>query len=100
VAPDPPTKGGYGFSPLACFLDATNEALAMLLRPGNRAPHNADDHIEVLELAEGQRAKEMTMTSSSQSGDPHILVGVDGSASSITALNWAAPVPSESGSRS
>ncbi len=47
----PTYKGGYGFSPLACFLDATNEALAILLRPGNRAPHNADDHIEVLDLA-------------------------------------------------
>lgn len=50
----PTYKGGYGFSPLACFLDATNEALAVLLRPGNRAPHNADDHIEVLDLALAQ----------------------------------------------
>ena len=47
----PNYKGGYGFSPLACFCDATNEALAILLRAGNRAPHNADDHIEVLDLA-------------------------------------------------
>jgi hypothetical protein len=39
---------------LACFLDATNEALAILLRPGNRAPHNVDDHIEVLDLALAQ----------------------------------------------
>ena len=50
----PTYKGGYGFSPLVCFLDATNEALAALLRPGNRAPHNADDHIAVLELALAQ----------------------------------------------
>jgi hypothetical protein len=50
----PTYKGGYGFSPLACFLDATNEALAVLLRPGNRAAHNADDHIEVLHLALAQ----------------------------------------------
>ncbi len=47
----PNYKGGYGFSPLACFLDATNEVLAILLRAGNRAPHNADDHLEVLDLA-------------------------------------------------
>ena len=50
----PTYKHGYGFSPLACFLDATNEALAILLRPGNRAPHNVDDHIEVLDLALAQ----------------------------------------------
>ena len=50
----PTYKRGYGFSPLACFLDATHEALAILLRPGNRAPHNADDHIEVLDLALAQ----------------------------------------------
>ena len=50
----PTYKGGYGFSPLVCFLDATNEALAALLRPGNRAAHNADDHIAVLELALAQ----------------------------------------------
>ena len=50
----PNYKGGYGFSPLACFLDATNEALAILLRSGNRAPHNTEDHIEVLDLALAQ----------------------------------------------
>jgi hypothetical protein len=50
----PTYKGGYGFSPLACFLDATNEALGMLLRPGNRSPQNPDDHIEVLDLALAQ----------------------------------------------
>jgi hypothetical protein len=50
----PTYKHGYGFSPLACFLDATNEALAIVLRPGNRAPHNVADHIEVLDLALAQ----------------------------------------------
>lgn len=47
----PTYKGGFGFHPLTCFLDATNEALAMLLRPGNASAHNADDHIAVLDLA-------------------------------------------------
>ena len=28
-------KGGFGFHPLFCFADATGEALAGLLRPGN-----------------------------------------------------------------
>ena len=50
----PNYKGGFGFHPLTCFLDATNEALAMLLRPGNRSAHHADDHIEVLDLALAQ----------------------------------------------
>jgi hypothetical protein len=47
----PNYKGGFGFHPLACFCDATNEALAMVLRPGNAGAHNVPDHIEVLELA-------------------------------------------------
>jgi len=50
----PTYKGGFGFHPLTCFLDATNEALAMLLRPGNASAHNADDHIAVLDLALAQ----------------------------------------------
>jgi hypothetical protein len=54
IGAGPTYKGGYGFSPLACFLDATNEALAILLRSGNRAPHNVVDHIEVLDLALAQ----------------------------------------------
>jgi hypothetical protein len=43
----------------------------------------------VLAWAE-DRTKEMTMTSASESSHPRIVVGVDGSASSIAALNWAA----------
>ena len=38
----PNYKGGFGFHPLACFLDATNEALAMVLAPGQRGAHNVD----------------------------------------------------------
>jgi hypothetical protein len=47
----PTYKGGFGFHPLGCFLDATNEALAVLLRPGNAAAFDAADHIAVLDLA-------------------------------------------------
>jgi len=54
IGAGPNYKGGYGFHPLACFCDATNEALAVLLRPGNAAAHDVDDHIEVLELALAQ----------------------------------------------
>ncbi len=50
----PTYKGGFGFHPLICFCDATNEALALLLRPGNAAAFNAEDHIAVLELALAQ----------------------------------------------
>jgi hypothetical protein len=54
IGAGPTYKGGYGFSPLACFLDATNEALAILLRAGNRSPHHPGDHVEVLDLALAQ----------------------------------------------
>jgi hypothetical protein len=50
----PTYKGGFGFSPMTCFCDATNEALAVLLRPGNAGPQNVDDHLKVLELALAQ----------------------------------------------
>jgi nucleotide-binding universal stress UspA family protein len=39
------------------------------------------------------------MTSSSRSGDPYILVGVDGSASSVATLNWAAHQAELTGAR-
>ena len=33
----PTYKHGFGFSPMLCYLDATGEALACILRPGNAA---------------------------------------------------------------
>jgi Transposase DDE domain group 1 len=44
-------KGGYGFHPLLCYLDETDEALAGLLRPGNAGANTAADHVEVLSRA-------------------------------------------------
>jgi hypothetical protein len=42
-------KGGFGFHPLlAC---CGREVLAAILRPGNAGANNADDHLEVFELA-------------------------------------------------
>ena len=41
-------KGGYGFHPLMAYLDATGEALAGMLRPGNAGSNTAADHVEVL----------------------------------------------------
>ena len=50
----PTYKGGFGFHPLCCFLDETDEALAGTLRSGNAGANNAQDHIEVLRAAISQ----------------------------------------------
>lgn len=50
----PTYKYGYGFYPLLACLDATGEALAGLLRPGNAGSRTATDHIVVLEAALAQ----------------------------------------------
>lgn len=47
----PTYKHGYGFHPLNAYLDATGEALASMLRPGNAGSGTAADHITVLDLA-------------------------------------------------
>jgi len=45
----PHFKGGYGFHPLFCFADATGEALAGHLRPGNAAANDVADLLSVLD---------------------------------------------------
>jgi hypothetical protein len=45
----PTYKRGFGFHPLCSYLDATGEALAGLLRPGNAGSGTAADHVEVLD---------------------------------------------------
>lgn len=50
----PTYKRGFGFHPLLVYLDATGEALAGRLRPGNAASNTTIDHVEVLEEALGQ----------------------------------------------
>lgn len=47
----PNYKRGFGFHPLLVYLDATGEALAGKLRPGNAASNTTADHIEVLDAA-------------------------------------------------
>jgi hypothetical protein len=54
----PNYKGGFGFHPLCCFVDESDEALAGKLRPGNAGANNADDHIEVLEASIAQLPSE------------------------------------------
>jgi hypothetical protein len=50
----PTYKRGFGFHPLNAYLDATGEALAGLLRPGNAGSGTAADHITVLDDALAQ----------------------------------------------
>jgi hypothetical protein len=47
-------KKSYGYHPLLCFLDATGEALAGILRSGNAGSNTAADHTRVLDLALAQ----------------------------------------------
>jgi hypothetical protein len=42
-------KGGFGFNPL--LVTCGREVLAAILRPGNAGANNADDHLELFELA-------------------------------------------------
>jgi hypothetical protein len=44
-------KHGYGFAPVLAYLDATGEALAGLLRPGNMPAGRAADLVVVLDMA-------------------------------------------------
>jgi len=44
-------KGGYGFHPMFCFADATGEALAGILRPGNAAANSGADQLAAVDGA-------------------------------------------------
>ncbi|MCA1700615.1 MAG: IS1380 family transposase [Actinobacteria bacterium] len=44
-------KGGYGFHPMLCYLDRSQEALAGVLRPGNAGANTAADQIDCFERA-------------------------------------------------
>ena len=67
-------KGGYGHHPLLCYLDATGEALAGILRAGNAGSNTAIDHTVVLDLALEQLDE--------QALQGEILVRVDGAGAS------------------
>jgi hypothetical protein len=47
----PNFKRGFGFHPILCYLEESEEALAGMLRPGNATANDSADNIEVLELA-------------------------------------------------
>ena len=50
----PTYKRGFGHHPLLAFLDATGEALAGILRPGNAGSNTASDHVELLGMVLAQ----------------------------------------------
>ena len=47
-------KHGFGFSPMFCFADATGEALAGMLRPGNATANSIADQLAVLDASISQ----------------------------------------------
>lgn len=57
----PNYKGGFGFHPLLCFADATGEALAAMLRPGNAGANSVADHFTVLDQAVAQLPAEIAV---------------------------------------
>jgi hypothetical protein len=61
VGTGPTYKGGFGFHPMLCFADATGEALAGLLRPGNAGANSIADHLAVLDAAIAQLPDEVAL---------------------------------------
>lgn len=47
-------KRGFGFHPLLCSLDGSNEVLAGMLRPGNAGANNTADHVTVFDQGMAQ----------------------------------------------
>ncbi|WP_426977316.1 IS1380 family transposase [Pseudarthrobacter sp. O4] len=73
----PTWKKGFGFHPLAAFIDhgatGTGEPLAMLLRPGNAGSNTAADHISVVrdalkQLPAGYRSGRKVMIRTDSAG--------------------------------
>jgi hypothetical protein len=65
-------KRGFGFHPMFCFADATGEALAGRLRPGNAGANNATDHLKVLDDAIAQLPA--AVAAGHRDGDPALQV--------------------------
>ncbi len=57
----PHYKGGWGFHPMFCFADATGEALAGVLRPGDAGTNTVADHVSVLDAAVSQLPNEIAL---------------------------------------
>ncbi len=68
----PNYKGGFGFAPMLCFADATGEALAAMLRPGNAGANSVADHFTVLDAAVAQLPGEIA--GGHHDGDDAVMV--------------------------
>ena len=65
-------KGGFGFHPMFCFADATGEALAAILRPGNAGANTVTDHLTVLDTAIDQ-LPDLVAAGHRSSDDPELV---------------------------
>jgi hypothetical protein len=72
-------RGGFGFHPMLAYLDASREAPAGRLRPGNAGSNTAADQIAVLDAALGQLparvlAREPILLRADSAGATHALM--------------------------
>ncbi len=74
-------KGGFGFAPLMVYLEESGEALAGLLRPGNRGANNASDQVAACEDALAQIPPEHIQ------GIP-ILLRMDSAGATHELIDW------------
>ncbi len=77
VGTAPNFKRGFGFHPMFCFADATGEALAAILRPGNATSNDAGDHLAVLDTAIGQLPVGRNSAGDPCDGERQIVVRTD-----------------------
>ena len=82
----PTWKKGYGFHPLAAFVDhgpaGTGEMLAIQLRPGNAGSNTAADHITVTKAALAQ------VPGASPRPGKNVLIRTDSAGGTHDYLNW------------
>jgi Transposase DDE domain group 1 len=84
----PTFKRGFGFHPLAAFVDhgadGTGEPLAIMLRPGNAGSNTAADHIAVTQAA----LQQLPGHQAGRRPGRRVLVRTDGAGATHDYLNW------------
>ncbi|MBA3524835.1 MAG: IS1380 family transposase [Geodermatophilaceae bacterium] len=82
----PTYKRGFGFHPLAVFVDhgpaGTGEPVAMLLRRGNAGANTVADHLTVLKAALAQ------LPDTGRRPDRDVLVRIDGAGGTHGLIDW------------